>query len=1109
VDVAVRRESVRLDLEGNFLADIAAAAGGAAALRMELDRLGRVRISTNVNQSIGQVDQSARRAEGSINQLTGRLSLLADGLLVLGPGLVPIAAVGAQALGGLTAAATAAATAGAAAIVAFQGVGDAVKAVDAYQLEPTTANFQKMQAAMKAIGPDARTFVREFQDFQPVLTQIRDSAAAGLFPGLTASLDDFARLGPRVGGILHDVGAELGNIVGDSAASLNSERWTGFLDFLRAELPDALRSVSNIMGDLGHGAAMMFQAFDPGNDRFISWLEGVADGFDRWASSSEGRNDIRAFLEYARENGPQVADLFSSLVGALTAIVKAAAPLGGTVLSALTAVAKLIELIAESDAATPILAAVAALRIYSRVAAVATAAQTRLNTVQRLGSAPGVGASAANRNTLNTMGLTGTALGAALVAPRASDVRAQQRAQRGMYAQSAAGLAAFGLLASGAADKANLTNTAMLTLAGTMAGPVGAALGAVAGLTMDAAAANDSLTDAVEATNAALSAGDLEGGLSNLTAAKEQLDAFKATIEDGKGFSALADPGALLANTKNGIEGLFGNSDVEEAEAAIRAAEDYYNAVKRINDLKPVAPADAFNDLFNGLNGELQVTNSLLYDFSAAMAKAEGFLSKRGAAVAYEASLDAIGKALKDNGKTLDKNTEKGRANRTALDGLAESGLRFAENLRGANKTEFLDRLRGDVRRAARELGMGGDQLKTFLTQLGLVDRKKVEPEVDLDDRPFRRKHRRAEDDLNTLDASEANPFVNLFDDPFQRGRRRVEGDIDQLDISRANPFVDLNTNPFFTAMGAANSSLNSFDGRSATAFINIVSRRIGNANPFAADGGTMGRDGLFHADGGGTVPGQRQPYGDKVFAFIAPGEEVISNRYGQADRNRALLKAINANRLADGGTAGGDGSGVSLPADSSRAHRENARALKDFHGSVKAATKALEKEREQRQEMLSYRGEVAGSLSSDLTGGGLAGLDLGLAASKNDARAMVKALMLAKKKGLDGPLFDLVAASGDLSLAQQLAALSRGQIRQRERAYGATRAAENALGNLATSERFGESLAKNKADIARLEKAVERGTRRGSKEGTESGSRRAGRDRARRVNAGARAGRG
>lgn len=70
----------------------------------------------------------------------------------------------------------------------------------------------------------------------------------------------------------------------------------------------------------------------------------------------------------------------------------------------------------------------------------------------------------------------------------------------------------------------------------------------------------------------------------------------------------------------------------------------------------------------------------------------------------------------------------------------------------------------------------------------------------------------------------------------------------------------------------------------------------------------------------GGTVDGPRQPYGDKVLTMLAPGEEVISNRYGQADRHRDLLKAINAGRYADGGTVQrlAEG-GTALPKDPER----------------------------------------------------------------------------------------------------------------------------------------------------------------------------------------------
>lgn len=55
----------------------------------------------------------------------------------------------------------------------------------------------------------------------------------------------------------------------------------------------------------------------------------------------------------------------------------------------------------------------------------------------------------------------------------------------------------------------------------------------------------------------------------------------------------------------------------------------------------------------------------------------------------------------------------------------------------------------------------------------------------------------------------------------------------------------------------------------------------------------------------GSTVPKTGFGYADRHLYVLADGEEVVSNRYGQADKWRPLLKAINANRLAGGGTAG------------------------------------------------------------------------------------------------------------------------------------------------------------------------------------------------------------
>jgi hypothetical protein len=65
--------------------------------------------------------------------------------------------------------------------------------------------------------------------------------------------------------------------------------------------------------------------------------------------------------------------------------------------------------------------------------------------------------------------------------------------------------------------------------------------------------------------------------------------------------------------------------------------------------------------------------------------------------------------------------------------------------------------------------------------------------------------------------------------------------------------------------------------------------------------------DAQAHADGG-TVLGPRHPYGDKVLAHLAPGEEVITNRHGEADAFRRDRAAGRIPAYAAGGT-------VSVPA--------------------------------------------------------------------------------------------------------------------------------------------------------------------------------------------------
>jgi TP901 family phage tail tape measure protein len=132
-----------------------------------------------------------------------------------------------------------------------------------------------------------------------------------------------------------------------------------------------------------------------------------------------------------------------------------------------------------------------------------------------------------------------------------------------------------------------------------------------------------------------------------------------------------------------------------------------------------------------------------------------------------------------------------------------------------------------------------------------------------------------------------------------EAGGKPTKAMIDNI-IARARALGLMKPRPVIGATDKAtpvirgvSSALRALHGNSAT--VSIVTKR------YQTGGGAY----ATAQASGGTVLGQRRPYRDKVMTFLAPGEEVISNRYGQAERNRPLLKAINANRYADGGTAG------------------------------------------------------------------------------------------------------------------------------------------------------------------------------------------------------------
>ena len=105
---------------------------------------------------------------------------------------------------------------------------------------------------------------------------------------------------------------------------------------------------------------------------------------------------------------------------------------------------------------------------------------------------------------------------------------------------------------------------------------------------------------------------------------------------------------------------------------------------------------------------------------------ADAALKASGSAISYQKSIDDAAESLAKNGKTLDINTEAGRANRAALDDVADSARKMVEAnaANGAKSDELTAQMangRAEFIKTAMQMGMNKQAAEALATQYGLI----------------------------------------------------------------------------------------------------------------------------------------------------------------------------------------------------------------------------------------------------------------------------------------------------------------------------------------------------------------------------------------------------
>lgn len=1025
-----------LELQDDMSPGVIRAAAAFALLDKQIGHLSGQAVESSkatrsASRDIDGMTRSADLSSGSINQLTGRLGLLARGAAALGPAFVPIGAIAVPAIAGLTSELGFAVLGAGTAVLAFQGIGDTLKAVSKADLEPTTKNLEAAREAMDRLSPAARAFVRELRTLSPVLTQLRDTAAAGLFPGLIEGIDGLQGALPRVEKIISSISTTLGGIAADAGQSLGSGRWAPFLDFIAEEAPAALADLATSIGNVTHSMANLWMAFTPVNDGFSAWLVRVTGELDNWSAGLAETQGFQDFIDYINENGPQVADTFGAIGNALLQIVQASAPLGGPVLKIVESLADALAGIADSDLGTPIFGLVAAMsalslvtRGYGAIVKSGPIASTRMLT--------------ADLRTMGTSGLfaySGLSRGANQYAAAQARVGAQLK----NFGKSTALLGGLALASSGAADKIGLTNTATLGLMGAMSGGWPGVIGAGVGLVLDLGAANSRAAEAAEGFTATLDrqTGALTENSREWAASQISTGDLSALQDAGVDVSALTD---ALLNGSQAFEVFRDSVGIEGRGKGKLFRNDAEDAIANLQEL--AFKVDDGRERFNLLAPVIdKVTTAQNAQSNASIRQQSAMRMAGETAKTISASWRTLGADI-DNAKV-------------SLDQWIQSQADQARAMQDAGKNAQTALDRGLRPTKVQELLDAGPAGALRLKEL-------------------------AEGTTAQIRA------LNKAQGSFIRGQK----DIDEAVAQTAAKLQGLTYRPYMLRIDA-----NTSPAQAALAQLRADVARMRLTVKVTASTNATVADAVVSKADGGTIPGPRYPYADKILMLGAPGEEVITNRHGQADRFRADRASGRIPAYASGGTVGNrpalndyirNDLDMKLPS-----------TLKQWNKALAASTKVVEKETAKRQALLDQAQQIRDSISSnyksDLFGqsdssvwmsaadrmkSGKGDVFSTLTGDISNLNSLKGAIGQLRTKGLDGPALANLLSEGSLQDVQGFASGPKSEVARLESLFNQRDRLSAEVGNVGASAAFGPQLAASKAQLAtlnRLDRAMTR----------------------------------
>lgn len=297
----------------------------------------------DVNKHMDTLNRMTGETTSATMRFANALPAATAGAATLTAGLAPLGA----AAGGIASSMASAGTATAAyGVIASSILSDIFEASDnitkinekiaaADTTKERLAAQKELAAVYDGMSKSQQGALKDLQSFKSFWSGFTKEFESPVFEAFGQSLQATKGLLNGMKPAITAVSGVVTQIMTDINKSMTGSTMQGFFAWLEGNAARSLSNFATMAGNTFAGVISVLQAFSPVGASMETRLVGLTEKFRTWSETLATSNGFKAFLEYAKTNGPVLMQVFSNTASIIGKVAVALAPIGSTLLQGL------------------------------------------------------------------------------------------------------------------------------------------------------------------------------------------------------------------------------------------------------------------------------------------------------------------------------------------------------------------------------------------------------------------------------------------------------------------------------------------------------------------------------------------------------------------------------------------------------------------------------------------------------------------------------------------------------------------------------------------------------------------------------------------------------